>query len=495
MEQLMPNWLKQRAELTPDRLAIKTENIELSFKQLHERAVLLAHQLSYSGVKKHQHIGILMKNSVDMVETIFAVLSIGAVAVMLNTRLTEQELAWQVEDAEAAYLICDRELHDKISAKQDVKLLINEELKQVKIRRKAFISFDEDVATTQVATIMYTSGTTGNPKGVMQSYGNHWSSAIGSALNLGLRAEDRWLLAVPLFHISGLSILMRSVIYGMGIVLFERFDAKKMNAAIIHDHVTIVSVVTTMLQQMLEKLDKQQFPPSFRCMLAGGGPVPKSILEECQTLRIPVYQTYGMTETASQIVTLSPEYSMKKLGSAGKPLFSCQIKIVKDGKECGALEEGEIVVKGPNITKGYWKREDATIKAIKDGWLHTGDQGYMDDEGFLYVLDRRSDLIISGGENVYPAEIESILLSHPKIKDAGVIGVENQKWGQTPYAFVSSDDEALSIPELLEYCKSRLAPYKVPTGITILQELPRNASNKLLRRKLKEQVNQQGIRQ
>ncbi|MGM7720726.1 o-succinylbenzoate--CoA ligase [Metabacillus sp. Hm71] len=495
MEQYMPNWLKQRAELTPDRLAIKTGKEVLTFKQIHERVTLRARQLSYIGMKKNQHIGILMKNSIDMVETIYAVMSIGAVAVMLNTRLTEQELAWQVDDVEASYLICDRNLYDKVTAIHHMKILINEELKQVNPQGQTFVSFDEDFATNQVATIMYTSGTTGNPKGVMQTYGNHWSSAIGSALNLGLHAEDRWLLAVPLFHISGLSILMRSVIYGMGIVLLERFDAKNMNDAIMHEHVTIVSVVTTMLQQMLEKLDKQQYPPSFRCMLAGGGPVPKSILEECQTRRIPVYQTYGMTETASQIVTLSPEYSMKKLGSAGKPLFSCQIKIVKDGKECEAHEEGEIVVKGPNITRGYWKRKDATIKAIKDGWLHTGDQGYMDDEGFLYVLDRRSDLIISGGENIYPAEIEAILLSHPKVKDAGVIGVENQKWGQTPYGFVASYDEALSIQELLDYCKSRLAPYKVPTGITILKELPRNASNKLLRRKLKEQINQQGIKQ
>jgi O-succinylbenzoic acid--CoA ligase len=223
-------------------------------------------------------------------------------------------------------------------------------------------------------------------------------------------------------------------------------------------------------------------------MLAGGGPVPKSLLEECQTRQIPVYQTYGMTETSSQVVTLTPEHSMKKLGSAGKPLFSCQIKIVKDGKECLANEEGEILVKGPNITKGYWKRAEATAEAIQDGWLHTGDQGYKDNDGFLFVLDRRSDLIISGGENVYPAEIEAILLSHPKIKDAGVVGVEDEKWGQTPYAFVVLYQE-LSKVELVEYCKERLAAYKVPKDFNIMKELPRNASNKLLRRELKDWLN------
>jgi O-succinylbenzoic acid--CoA ligase len=489
MNQFMPNWLKQRAELTPDRLAIKTDEDVLSFQQLHARVKQRAHLLSLSGIKSGNHTAILMKNSIEMVETIYAVMSIGAVAVMLNTRLSDHELEWQVLDVEAVHIICNQEFLGKINGLQDKgNIIVSEDIHQVNDEVHSIINVDEDYSPDQVATIMYTSGTTGNPKGVMQTFGNHWSSAIGSALNLGLQSNDRWLLAVPLFHISGLSILIRSVIYGMGIILLERFDANKMNEAIIQDKVTIVSVVTTMLQQMLEKLDKQQYPDSFRCMLAGGGPVPKSLLEECQTRQIPVYQTYGMTETSSQVVTLTPEHSMKKLGSAGKPLFSCQIKIVKDGKECLANEEGEILVKGPNITKGYWKRAEATAEAIQDGWLHTGDQGYKDNDGFLFVLDRRSDLIISGGENVYPAEIEAILLSHPKIKDAGVVGVEDEKWGQTPYAFVVLYEE-LSKVELVEYCKERLAAYKVPKDFNIMKELPRNASNKLLRRELKDWLN------
>ncbi|WP_338788858.1 o-succinylbenzoate--CoA ligase [Metabacillus sp. FJAT-53654] len=489
MNLFMPNWLKQRAELTPDRLAIKTDKEMLSFQQLHTRVKQRAHLLSLSGVESGHHTAILMKNSIEMVETIYAVMSIGAVAVMLNTRLSDHELEWQVLDVEAVHIISNQEYLGKINGLKDKKnIIVSEQIHQVNDEVQSFINVDGEYTPDQVATIMYTSGTTGNPKGVMQTFGNHWSSAIGSALNLGLQSNDRWLLAVPLFHISGLSILMRSVIYGMGIILLERFDANKMNDAIFQDKVTIVSVVTTMLQQMLEKLDKQQYPDSFRCMLAGGGPVPKSLLEECQTRKIPVYQTYGMTETSSQVVTLTPEHSMKKLGSAGKPLFSCQIKIVKDGKECLANEEGEILVKGPNITKGYWKRTKATEEAIQDGWLHTGDQGYKDDDGFLFVLDRRSDLIISGGENVYPAEIEATLLSHPKIRDAGIVGVEDEKWGQTPYAFVVLHEE-LSKIELVEYCKERLAAYKVPKDFKVIEELPRNASNKLLRRELKDWLN------
>ncbi|WP_226528400.1 o-succinylbenzoate--CoA ligase [Metabacillus niabensis] len=480
MNQSYPNWLKQRAELTPDRLAIKTDEGDLTFCELYQRVQLQINQLVALNVKKGEHVGVLMKNSVEMIEIIHAIFSIGAVAVLLNNRLTRKEIAWQLSDVQAKHLICHEEFLFQVD--EEINVIIVE-----KLHEKSSLGIDyltEGYTTDQVATIMYTSGTTGHPKGVMQTFGNHWSSSIGSALNLGINSDDRWLLAVPLFHISGLSILFRSVIYGIGIVLFERFNAEKMNRAIMEEGVTIVSVVTTMLNQMLDKLGNEKYPETFRCMLAGGGPVPRGVLEKAIERKIPVFQTYGMTETASQIVTLSPEYSIKKLGSAGKPLFSCQMKIMKDGEDCSAYEEGEILVKGPNITKGYWKREEATQKAFTEGWFHTGDQGYIDEDGFLFVLDRRSDLIISGGENVYPAEIENVLLSHQAVTDAGVIGIDDEKWGQVPYAFIVSN-RTISDDQLLMYCQNHLARYKVPKGITFLDELPRNASNKLLRRKLK----------
>ncbi|MED5077855.1 AMP-binding protein, partial [Geobacillus stearothermophilus] len=213
---------------------------------------------------------------------------------------------------------------------------------------------------------------------------------------------------------------------------------------------------------------------------------PRPLLEACKEKGIPVYQTYGMTETASQIATLAPEYSLTKLGSAGKPLFPAELCILKDGKPAAPHEAGEIVVKGPNVTKGYWQRPEATAQAIRGGWFFTGDIGYLDEDGFLYVLDRRSDLIISGGENVYPAEVEAVLLSHPDVEEAGVTGVENETWGQVPYAFVrlkrgASPDEAA----LRAFCRERLAKYKVPARIYFVDELPRNAAQKLLRRELK----------
>ncbi|KZM55042.1 MAG: o-succinylbenzoate--CoA ligase [Bacillaceae bacterium] len=474
-----PNWLKQRAFLTPDRLAIRYEGKNYSFLDLHQLVEKRARQLHQIDIKRGDTVGLLMKNSLEMVINIHALMYLGAVNVLLNTRLTAEELLWQINDANIKCVICDDELSVHFPGKKVMTL------SELKLCDEKEAALDDSFILDDVATIMYTSGTTGKPKGVQQTFGNHWWSAIGSVLNLGLKDGDCWLLAVPLFHISGLSILMRSVIYGIGIVLHSSFSAKEANRAIKNEGVTIASVVTAMLNDMLQELGSDTYPKSFRCMLLGGGPAPRPILEQCREKEIPVFQTYGMTETCSQIATLAPEFCFSKLGSAGKPLFPAQIRIVADGRDCSPNEEGEIVVKGPNVTPGYLHRPDATNEAIRDGWFYTGDLGYLDEEGFLYVLDRRSDLIVSGGENIYPAEVEAVILSHPSVKDVGVVGKENKKWGKVPHAFVVRSEE-VSEEELRQFCLKKLAKYKVPKGFTFVESLPRNASKKLLRRKLKE---------
>lgn len=483
---VLPNFLMKRAALSPDRIALEMEGRRVTFSELYSNSLNFGGKLVELGVKRGDRVSIFMANSMELVELLFALKNIGAITVLHNLRLTSKELSYQVEDAASRFVLVDDEKELVLKESKEFmgtqKIVPFSKIVQLKGSELPLV---EEFSLEETDTIMYTSGTTGFPKGVKQTYGNHFWSATGSALNMGLHEEDCWLLAVPIFHISGLSILMRSVIYGMRVIIHRRFEAEAVHLDLMERHVSIVSVVTTMLSGLLEQLGSKSYPASFRCMLVGGGPVPKSILEECRRKSIPVYQTYGMTETCSQIVTLSPDFSMSKVGSAGKPLFPCQLKIMLDGMEVGPMETGEIVVKGPNVTIGYYNRDESTSEAIKDGWLYTGDLGYVDEDGFLFVVDRRSDLIISGGENIYPAEIEEILVSHPSIKDAGVTGMPHDRWGQVPVAFVVSDREGKQLEEeLIFYVRQGLAGYKVPNQIYVVERLPRNASNKLMRREL-----------
>ncbi|KMJ57713.1 O-succinylbenzoic acid--CoA ligase [Bacillus sp. LL01] len=478
----LPNFLMKRAALTPERIALEMDDRKVTFAELYTNSVQIAEKLLELGVKKGDRISIFMGNSIELVELLFALKNIGALTVLHNLRLTSKELSYQVEDAGSRFIMVEDDKESFLSHVFDSERIIP--FSRLASLNGRTIEVVEEFDFDATDTIMYTSGTTGFPKGVKQTYGNHFWSATGSALNLGLHENDCWLLAVPIFHISGYSILMRSVVYGMRVIIHKRFVAEAVHQDVMERNVTIVSVVSAMLNGMLESLGTNNYPPAFRCMLVGGGPVPKSMLEECQKKAIPVFQTYGMTETCSQIVTLSPDSAIFKLGSAGKPLFPCQLKIIQHGKEATPGETGEIVVKGPNVTPGYYNMKEATINSIHDGWLYTGDLGYLDGEGFLFVVDRRSDLIISGGENVYPAEIEEVLVSHPYIKEAGVTSVQDERWGQVPVAFVVANKTGMKEKEVLAFLKERLAGYKVPKQLYIVEDLPRNASNKLMRREL-----------
>ncbi|MCP3762414.1 o-succinylbenzoate--CoA ligase [Domibacillus sp. A3M-37] len=469
----MPNWLKQRAFLTPDRSALVFNEQKWTFSQLFDETRRTADRLYSAGIKKGDYCGILAANRPETVFTIYALQQIGATAVMLNSRLTTDEIAWQLHDAKAVYLLYDQEHTEKAQLISRVRSFCITGIEGVApAETRQTFSLDE------TCSIMYTSGTTGRPKGVIQTYGNHYMSATASALNLGLHSDDTWLCAVPLFHISGYSILMKSVLYGMEVHLMEKFEPERVNQLLKSGNVTMMSVVTAMLSAMLHELEGD-YSSRLRCMLLGGGPAPVPILEACKAKGIPVFQTYGMTETASQIVTLTPEDSLRKLGSAGKPLFPCAVKIDR-------ADEGEILVSGPNVTPGYLNRPEANKQAFQHGWFRTGDIGRLDEDGFLYVLDRRSDLIISGGENIYPAEIESVLTGHPAILEAGVTGVPNDQWGSVPAAFYVNK-EPISEEELIDFCREKLARYKVPAYFVKVDTLPKNAANKLLRRELAKQ--------
>ncbi len=490
----LPDWLTRRAEAAPHAVAAIGDGQAWTFADLDREASSTAGRLARLGIRSGERIALLMGNGLQFVALVHAATRLGAILVPLNTRLAAAELAWQIADVRATLLIYDRQ--QAPSARQIGAALPRlrrvawerdgDELSLAALEPLGFVRRDLlDLASVQ--SIIYTSGTTGRPKGVMLTYGNHWWSAMGSALNLGNHAGDRWLLVLPLFHVGGLAIVMRSVIYGVPAIVHAHFDPEAANLAIDTQGVTLVSLVATMLERMLTARADRPYPPGLRAVLLGGGPAPLPLLERCARIGVPVVQTYGMTETASQAATLAPADALRKQGSAGRPLLPIELRIEHDGTALPPGATGEIVIRGPSVTPGYYDRPAATAETIRDGWLHTGDLGYLDAEGYLYVVDRRDDLIISGGENVYPAEVEAVLLAHPAVAEAGVFGVPDARWGRTVAAAVVLRPGIAAEPEsMVDYCAERLARYKVPRRIHVVTELPRNAAGKLLRRALRD---------
>ncbi|WP_077625002.1 o-succinylbenzoate--CoA ligase [Sediminibacillus massiliensis] len=488
MSEVIPHWLDKQADLSPDGIAIETPEEKWTFLQLKKQSRNYAMKLAAHGVTARDHVAILSTNCIEMVVAVHALSYLGAVAVMINTRLSPSEIAYQLEDANVSCLLYRESLdglaNDSVEAMEAPVFAYG--FKAIDRQEAVEVNLKHELELGELFTIIYTSGTTGFPKGVEHTFGNHWWSAVSSALNLGLSDQDKWLSALPLFHVGGLSVLVKSVVYGMPVYLLEKFEVDKVHHAIMAENVTIVSVVSVMLERLIEKLGSDNYPDQFRCMLLGGGPASATLLGKAKQHGIPIFQTYGMTETSSQIVTLSPKYALEKLGSAGKALVPAQMKIVKENRISIPYMVGEIFVKGPMVTKGYYNNPSANEKTFLDGWLGTGDLGYVDEDGFLYVKDRRTDLIISGGENIYPAEIEAVLGGMEGIREAGVIGMEDSQWGQVPAAFVVKTDASLSEAGILDFCSKRLAKYKVPKRVYFIDALPRNASNKIVRQKLKE---------
>ncbi|CAH1853749.1 o-succinylbenzoate--CoA ligase [Convivina praedatoris] len=472
----MENWLHKQADLKPNQLALIADNKQYSFAQLEQIVIERAQQL-ISILDKNPRVGVLTTNCLAGYVTILALQQLGRQLVLLNRRLAKPELEDQIEQAKLTQIVQDDAFDINLNGTQQFSF---KNLSQLEGQPAEILAdFNED----QVTSIMFTSGTTGRPKGVQQSFGNHFYSAMGSVLNLGLLPDDCWLAAVPIFHISGFSIMMRSLIYGIPVRLYDHFDAHQINADLLAGRGTIISLVPVMLEKMLADLPRNQsYPTSFRQVLLGGGPVRQETLVASQARGISITQCYGMTETASQIIALSPRDAQRKLGSVGKPLFPVSLRIVQqDGEGLGQLE-----VKAPNIAVGYLNQADKYQASFDDGWFKTGDLGWQDDEGFIYIKGRQGDMISSGGENVFPQEIEAVYRNLPEVEDIVVVGVPDTQWGRVPVALVKFKlDAFLSAADLRNYGREQLAHYKVPRDfVEYSNDWPRTASGKIQRYRL-----------
>lgn len=467
------NWLLKQAATQPNQIAIDDGNERLSFAELKKQVEVLVGKIDH--LNPGSRVGLLATNTLMSYKLALAIMCSGRTIVWLNWRLAGEELERQIKDSGLQLCLVENSLW---------RSGMTNPFKSY----SAFLITNADPGelipvfkSDWVASIMYTSGTTGKPKGVLQTFGNHFYSAVSSALNLGLSSADKWLCVAPIFHISGFSIIMRGLIYGMTVRLVEKFRAEEIERILANETVTIMSVVPFMLKKLIQQQNKTNthYNSAFRCMLLGGGTIDRETLEICLQRSIPVVQCYGMTETCSQIVALRSADALLKLGSVGQPLFSTQLKLSKDG---------EILLKTPALTPGYLNLPNKLPSKMIDGWYRTGDIGHLDKEGYLYIDGRADEMLISGGENIFPQEVEQVYQRYPQINEVAVVGQNDSVWGQVPVAFVVSD-RRLSTTKLMNYGYEHLARYKVPQHYIFVSELPKNASGKIRRFMLREKLN------
>jgi O-succinylbenzoic acid--CoA ligase len=482
-----PNWLMRRAERTPNRLALVADGRRWTFAELLAESAGVASGLRAAGVGPGERVAIWAVNGSDFVVALGAVTLLGATAVPLNTRLTPAEATWQLADARPRLVVHDAALADRAVASAAAVGVPTRAARALRaaaagVRRVGGADGDPpNLDAAAVHSVVYTSGTSGRPKGALVTYGNLWHGAVAHAMTLGSASDDRWLSCLPLFHVSGLAMLTRSWLYGLPVVVHDRFDAARVNRAIDEEGVTALSVVATALARMLDERGGRPYPPSLRLVLVGGGPTPPALVERALAQGVPIATTYGLTETAAQAATLPPWEAADHVGSAGRPLLPLELRVVDVEDGARTLAPGE-VVRGPTVTPGYLGQPEATRRALRDGWLYTGDLGWLDADGYLFVADRREDLIVTGGENVYPAEVEAVLASHPDVEEAAVVGLPDPLWGRVVAAAVVARPGREPNPADLErHCAERLAGYKVPRRLRVVAELPHTASGKLRR--------------
>jgi O-succinylbenzoate-CoA ligase len=468
-----------------------------TYADLEKYANSCANMLLEQGMAKGDRIALLLPNCIELVGLFCGAAKVGVVAVPLNTRLTAAELSFILSDSGASILIHGPQFNETVEA-----IKASEEYP---CKIETFIEAGEgglqpilDAASSnspEVSAggddnlfIMYTSGTTGLPKGVVHTHNSVYTG--GSAMNFSMdtRYRDRILIPLPMFHVSALIAVVGCIVRGSTLVSMPNFDPRRIWTLIEEEKVTICGAVTAILNFMRQVPEFETFnAPDFRYFMQGGSPLPKSLVEIFQAKGIEVTQGYALTESCTVGTALLNEDALRKIGSAGRPGMFCELCLRDEQGNRLQRGEGEVMLKGDFLLKEYWNRPDATAEAFEDGWFRTGDIAEIDDEGFVYIKDRLKDMIISGGENIYPAELENVILGHPAVAEVAVIGLPDDKWGEIACAIVVGNTEEAGEEGIIAHCEERLSRFKLPKRVVFVDEIPRNPAGKVLKRVLRDQ--------
>lgn len=479
-------WIEKRARITPTRQALVGEERTLTYDQMSKEIQHIGCKLKWNyRLNRGDRIAVLSTNSLEYVTLLFAAAELGLIVVPLNIRLSLPELDYQVKDSSPRLLIVSREYdavgRELVLCRPQMQVIGIDELWHDDITQN--VEVETSGRGSDPFLICYTSGTTGRPKGAILTQDNMFWNALNNIFALDLSSADRAITLLPLFHIGGIGLFTFPVLLAGGtVVIPDRFQPDKALSLIEQHQVTIVMGVPTMHAAMLQS---ERFPrtdlSSVRWFYNGGAPCPTELIQEYQKRGIRFGQGYGLTETSPTVCMLSQEDCETRIGSIGKPAMFCEVKVMEgEDREVPVGEVGELWVRGPNVFQGYWNLPVETQNAFHQGWFRTGDLVRCDDDGFLYVVGRKKEMIISGGENVYPLEVEQVISSHPAVQETAVFGVPDKKWGEVPMAIVVlKPRRTLSESELSEFCRERLAKYKCPKYIHFTSEIPKNATGKI----------------
>ncbi|MGK7379521.1 fatty acid--CoA ligase family protein [Planococcus sp. 1R117A] len=500
----------------PSKTAYHFMGKDTSYGEFDQSVTKFAGALKSLGIEKGDHVAFLLGNTPHFLISLYATMRLGATAVPINPIYAPNEIAYILKDSDAkavialdallpliekahlalpavsSFIVC--ETAPETAAKlaelpADVKAKVHAFSDLIRKPR----SFEQtvEVQTDDNAVILYTSGTTGKPKGAMLTHENLYSNARDVGAYLGITPDDRVVATLPVFHVFALTVVVNApLMQGATIILVPRFNPKEVFEAIKSQKATIFAGVPTMFNFMYQFPEAQTADfETVRLAISGGSAMPVALLHNFEEkFKVRVSEGYGLSE-ASPVTCFNPIDRERKAGSIGTSIINVENKVVNElGEEVPAGEVGELIVRGPNVMKGYYKMPEETNAALRDGWLYTGDLARVDEEGYFYIVDRKKDMIIVGGYNVYPREVEEVLFAHPGVLEAAVVGLPDPNFGEAVHAYVVLKDASVTTEDLHTYCVEHLAKYKVPRHFEILEDLPKNTTGKILRRSLKEQA-------